>query len=253
MDHGGAVELLRPNVPGLARRCRRRSRWPGAAAPRRRRRAARRRWRRSPRRASTTSVGGGGDAVGGPVVAHDDRVGAPSRPAGTSITIGSTARPWCSQPRASACSGRSGKRAGGVVAAEDLGPAELAVLDRGGHGAGREAVEVELVDAAVPPHLLVGGRQRRRREPLGRRGAPVGQAGRAGAAGVGGERAQGTSLANQGPYRPPDAQATGGSALPKAAGATSACGRSASCPCRRPCPSCPSRPRPRRPPGRRSS
>ena len=90
-----------------------------------------------------------------------------------------------------------------------------------GDGAGREAVEVELVDAAVAPHLLVGGRQAGGGDPLGRVGAPRRQSGRAGqpSDGVGGERAQGDLTREPGAVPAPgSAQLPAVRRLPKVGG-----------------------------------
>ena len=66
------------------------------------------------------------------------------------------------------------------------------MVDRGGRRAGGEALEVELVDAAVPPHVVVGAGHRRRRQagrrPCARRSASGPPPGKGGD-GVDGERA----------------------------------------------------------------
>ena len=84
----------------------------------------------------------------------------------------------CSHVRASASTPAVAERGSAASSPRrtDARP-EVAVVDRAGDSAGREAVEVELVDPAVAPHLLVGARQPGPGEPLGRGGAPRRQSG----------------------------------------------------------------------------
>ncbi len=100
-------------------------------------------------------------------------------PAGTSTTIGSAARAWCSQVRASAAVGqarRAGRRPSSPT--RDPGPAQLAVLDAWTPpAAGVKAVEVEVVDrgcSATPPPRCRAAPPRRTARPPRRAGGPAG-------------------------------------------------------------------------------
>ncbi len=155
---------------------------------------------------SHDDVGRGDHAIGGTLVSDDDRLG--DRHAGGHLDHDGIDGEGLVEPGEGV--GRLGQGIEGVnrlATATHRGSTEAAVLDHGAGGAGREPIQVELVDAAVAPHLLRARRQGGRRERCRRLRAPVRQSLGTGQAndGFDGERAQDylTALAQRGPLPAP--------------------------------------------------